>query len=335
MKTLITGGAGYVGSTVASACVDAGITPVILDDLSTGREEFVEHRIFYRGDIADASVVSRIFADHPDIFATIHCASKIIVPESVAHPLSYYHENVTKTLGLLQNLIDHDCQRIVYSSSASIYRPTDSFEVDEASELEPTSPYARTKVMNEWILEDAARAYGVRVISLRYFNPIGADPRMRTGLQEPMPTHALAKLIEVVNQDQPFTITGTDWPTRDGTGLRDYIHVWDLAQAHVRAIEQFDHVVPGGNASYRAINVGSGQGTTVRELVAAFQHATDRPVVVSESGPRPGDGPGVYARIDLAKELLGWRPEYSLTEAIRDTVRWFGTRDRVLGGPSI
>lgn len=291
-------------------------------------------RIFYRGDIADASVIDRIFADHPDLFATIHCAAKIIVPDSVAHPLAYYEENVTKTLRLVQHLIDHGCQRIVYSSSASIYRPTESFAVDETSELGPTSPYARTKVIAEWILEDVARAHGVRAIALRYFNPIGADPRLRTGLQDPNPTHALGKLIEAAQRNQAFTITGTDWPTRDGSGIRDYIHVWDLARAHVRAIERFDHAVPGGDVSYRAINVGTGHGTTVRELVAAFQEATDKPLVVEESGPRPGDGVGCYARTDLAEELLGWRAEYSVTEAIRDAIRWSEARDGVLGATS-
>jgi UDP-glucose 4-epimerase len=334
MKTIITGGAGYVGSTVASACLDAGITPVILDDLSTGREAFVKGRIFYRGDIADASVVDRIFADHPDIFATIHCAAKIIVPDSVARPLAYYHENVTKTLHLIENLIDHGCQRIVYSSSASIYGPTETFTVDEASELEPTSPYARTKVVVEWILEDAAQAHGIRVISLRYFNPIGADPWMRTGQQDPNPTHALGRLMEAANHDRPFTVTGTDWPTRDGSGIRDYIHVWDLARAHVRAIERFDQVVPGGNASYRAINLGTGRGTTVRELVAAFQDATGKRLTVAEAGPRPGDAMGTYARTDLARELLDWQAEYTVTDGIRDTVRWFEARESVLGGPS-
>ena len=333
MKTLITGGAGYVGSTVASACIDAGITPVILDDLSTGREEFVEGRISYRGDIADGALLGRIFDDHPDIFATIHCAAKIVVPDSVARPLTYYEANVAKTIRLVEHLLERDCRRILYSSSASIYGATEDFTVDEASGLEPGSPYARTKVMVEWILEDAARAHDLRVISLRYFNPIGTDPQMRTGLQNPQPSHALGKLIEAFRNDRPFTITGTDWPTRDGSGIRDYIHVWDLARAHVRAIERFDSVVPGGDDAYRVINLGTGRGTTVRELVAAFQDATGKPMAVTEAGPRPGDAIGAYARTDLASELLDWQAELSVADGIRDTLRWFETRDRVLGAP--
>jgi UDP-glucose 4-epimerase len=333
MKTLITGGAGYVGSTVASACIDAGITPVILDDLSTGREEFVADRTFYRGDIADAALIGRIFEDHPDIFATIHCAAKIVVPDSVARPLWYYQENVVKTLRLIELLLERGCQRLVYSSSASIYRATDDFAVGESSELEPTSPYARTKVMVEWILEDSARAYGLGVISLRYFNPIGSDPQLRTGLADPQPTHALGKLIEAASRGRAFTITGTDWPTRDGSGIRDYIHVWDLARAHVRALERFDRVVGGGTIPYRGINLGTGRGTTVRELVAAFQDATGKHLAVTESGPRPGDAIGAYASTDLARELLDWQAEYSISEGIRDTVRWFERRDRVLGMP--
>ena len=330
MKTLITGGAGYVGSTVASACIDAGITPVILDDLSTGREEFVAGRIFYRGDIADARLVRKIFKDHPDIFVTIHCAAKIVVLDSMVQPLSYYDANVAKTLRLLETLVAVGCRRIVHSSSASIYGAAEGFVVDESSGLEPGSPYARTKVMVEWILEDAARAHGLRVLSLRYFNPIAADPQLRTGLQNMEPSHALGKLLEAASAGKAFTITGTDWPTRDGSGIRDYIHVWDLAQAHVRAIERFDAVFPGGSDSYRVINLGTGRGTTVRELVAAFQEATGTPLAVEESGPRPGDAVGSYTQTGLARKLLGWQAEHSVADAIRDSVRWLEVRERVL-----
>jgi UDP-glucose 4-epimerase len=331
LKTLITGGAGYVGSTVASACIDAGITPVILDDLSTGREEFVDGRIFYRGDIADGDLIGRIFHDHPDISATIHCAAKIVVPDSVARPLSYYDENVVKSVRLVESLLEQGCRRVVYSSSASIYQSTEDFVVDESSTLEPTSPYARTKVMVEWILEDSARAYGLGVISLRYFNPIGNDPQLRTGLADPKPTHVLGKLMEAAAKREPFTITGTDWPTRDGSGIRDYIHVWDLARAHVRAIERFDAVLAGQSTPYRVINLGTGRGTTVRELAAAFESATGRRLAVAESDPRPGDAIGSYASADLARELLDWQAEYSVADGIRDAVRWSERRAPVLG----
>lgn len=196
MKTLVTGGAGFIGSTVASACLDAGVTPVILDDLSTGRIEFVAERTFYHGDIADGALLDRIFADHPDIESTVHCAARIVVLESVSQPLLYYRNNVGKTVDLVEHLLRNRCGRLFFSSSASVYQPGPDLAVDEASALAPRSPYAATKIMVERILADAAVARALRALSLRYFNPIGADPQLRIGPQDPAPTHAMGKLIE-------------------------------------------------------------------------------------------------------------------------------------------
>ena len=180
-EVLITGGAGFIGSTVASACLDAGLVPVILDNLSTGRREFTEGRYFYEGDIADPDLLDRAFADHPGIAATVHCAALTIVPESVANPIRYYRENVTKTLELIEGLVRNDCRRLVFSSSASVYAAGSRGEVDETAPIRPASPYARTKAITEWVLEDVARAGDMHAIALRYFNPIGADPEFRTG----------------------------------------------------------------------------------------------------------------------------------------------------------
>lgn len=185
MKVLVAGGAGFIGSTVVSACLDDGLVPVILDNLNTGRREFTRDRIFYQGDIADGALIDRIFADHPDITAVVHAAALIVVPESVAQPLRYYRENVGKSVDFLDHLLRNGCQRVLFSSSAAIYRPGEDFSVDENSDLEPTSPYGRTKAMLETILADTAAATDLRALSLRYFNPIGADPTMRTGLQLP------------------------------------------------------------------------------------------------------------------------------------------------------
>jgi len=328
MKVLIAGGAGYIGSTVASACLDAGISPVILDSLVTGRREFTAGRAFYEGDIADGALVDRIFARHPDIGAVIHCAALIVVPDSVADPIGYYRANVTKSLEFVAHLLRNGCSRLIFSSSAAFYRAGADLSVDEDSVIDPQSPYARTKAVCEAMFADIAASKPVRVLSLRYFNPIGADPKMRTGLQVRQPTHALGQMILAHQAGVPFVITGTDWPTRDGTGLRDYVHVWDLAAAHVAALTRFDTL--SGQAT--AVNLGTGTGTTVRELLAAFNRVAGRPVEVREAGRRPGDAAGAYSRIDRAERLLGWRPQYDLAEGIGHSLQWAALRDEILPG---
>ncbi|GAA1660224.1 UDP-glucose 4-epimerase GalE [Nonomuraea maheshkhaliensis] len=321
MRVLITGGAGYIGSTIASACLDAGIEPVILDSLVTGRREFAEGRAFYEGKISDGPLIDRIFTENPDIEAVIHCAALIVVPDSVADPIGYYRANVAESLELVDHLIRNGRTRMIFSSSASIYRAGDDHTVTEESPLDPQSPYARTKAVCEGMFADIAAGAPIRILSLRYFNPIGADPKMRTGLQLRRPSHALGKLIEAYDDGVPFRITGTGWPTADGTGIRDYVHVWDLATAHVAALERFDGLEAG------VINLGTGAGTTVRELVDAFNRVVDRPVEVVEAPARPGDVAGAYTRSDLAHRLLGWRARHSIEEGIRHSLEWAALRD--------
>ncbi|MEV4438072.1 UDP-glucose 4-epimerase GalE [Streptomyces sp. NPDC049577] len=332
MKVLITGGAGFIGSTIASACADDGITPVILDNLVTGRREFAAPHAFYEGDIADGDLIDKVFAEHRDIYAVIHCASLIVVPESVANPLAYYSNNLAGSIALLGHLARNRCDRLIFSSSASIYRPSeDDFTVDEDSPLAPASPYAHTKAMAEQILKDTATAGGPRSMSLRYFNPIGADPQLRTGLQVLKPTHALGRMIDAHHSGQKFTITGTDWPTPDGTCVRDYVHVWDLADAHLRALHRFDQVLPtDGTDRHQVIILGAGKATTVRELVNAFGEVTGRPLPVVETARRPGDTVGAYSRSTRAKDLLGWEPQHTITDGIRDSLRWYDKRDTLL-----
>jgi UDP-glucose 4-epimerase len=328
MDLLITGGAGFIGSTIASAAIDAGHRPVILDSLVTGRREFTEGRVFYEGDIADRGLVDRILDDHPDIGAVIHCAALIVVPESVARPGDYYRANVVKTLDFLETINARGLTNLIFSSSASIYRPDDDFSVDETSALEPLSPYARTKMMMEEILQDLAAASGLRVLSLRYFNPIGADPKLRTGLQVRYPSHALGKLIEARTTRTPFSVTGEDFPTRDGSGIRDYVHVWDLAQAHLAALEHFDEAV--GDDGYTVVNLGTGTGTTVKELVTAFEEVTGEPLEVTSAPRRPGDSVGAFTRSDKAERLLGWTAKHSVREGIADSLAWFDRRGQIL-----
>lgn len=321
MKVLITGGAGYIGSTIATACIEAGLDVVLLDDLSRGLRSFGEGRDLYVGDIADVAVVDRLLADHPDIDAVIHCAARIVVPESVADPLGYYEANVGKTIVLLQRLRDAGIPRIVFSSSAAVYAGEGGDGVDEAGRLAPASPYATSKAMVEQILDDAANAGDFRAIALRYFNPIGADPQLRTGLQNPTPSHALGKIMQASASGERFTITGTDWATRDGSGLRDYIHVWDLALAHVAAVQKFDDVATH-DEPYQVINLGTGDGVTVRELVAAFERVTGEPLAVIETDRRPGDQAGAFAIVDRAAEVLDWRAERSVDDGVRDAIAW-------------
>jgi UDP-glucose 4-epimerase len=328
MKVLIAGGAGYIGSTIASACLDAGISPVILDSLVTGRREFAAGRAFYQGDIANGPLVDRVFAEHPDIDAVIHCAALIVVPDSVADPVGYYRANVAKSLDFITHLLRNGCGRLIFSSSAAIYRPGADLTVDEDSPVDPQSPYARTKAVCEAMFADIATAEPIRVLSLRYFNPIGADPKMRTGLQLPRPTHALGKMIAAQAEGVPFLVTGTDYPTRDGSGIRDYIHVWDLAEAHVAALGSFD-ALPGPAS---VINLGTGRGTTVLELLDAFNRVAARPIQAREAERRPGDVVGGYSRIDRARRLLSWQPRYDIAEGIRHSLAWAAIREEVLSG---
>ena len=329
MKVLIAGGAGFIGSTIASACLDRGVTPVILDSLVTGRREFTRGREFYEGDIADADLLGQVWRDHPDVDAAILCAALISVPESVADPVGYYEANVVKGLRFVEHLAGLGCTRLLFSSSASVYGTSDTPMVDEDAPLRPESPYARTKAACEVMFRDVAGVTGPRVLSLRYFNPIGADPAMRTGLQQPLPTHALGQLIAAHESGWSFRVTGTDYPTRDGTGIRDYVHVWDLAAAHLAALERFDAVL--GASSYEVINLGTGMGTTVRELVAAFNSVVEIPVAVVDSSRRPGDVAGAYASRDKAERLLGWVPERSIVDGVRDSLEWSRVRRGVLG----
>jgi UDP-glucose 4-epimerase len=329
VKVLIAGGAGYIGSTVASACLDAGIVPVIVDNLVTGRREFAAGREFYEGDIADGPLIDRIFGEHPDIEATVHCAALIVVPDSVADPVGYYRSNVSKSLDFVAHLLRNGCGRMIFSSSAAIYSAATDLTVDESSPLDPQSPYARTKAICEAMFADIAATQPIRVLSLRYFNPIGADPSMRTGLQLPRPSHALGKMIEAMEEGQPFLVTGTDYPTRDGSGIRDYVHVWDLAAAHVAAMERLD-VLLSADVRSMVINLGTGTGTTVRELLDAFNRVSTVQISAREADARPGDVAGAYTRSDTAQRLLDWTPRYSIDEGIRHSLQWAGLRDQVL-----
>lgn len=322
MTVLVTGGAGYIGSTICSALEDAGHLPIVLDSLVSGSPVPAEDRLFYRGEIGDPDVIARIFAEHPSLSCAIHCAALAIVPDSVERPLDYYTNNVSDSIKLFGNLIERGCRGIVFSSSASVYDPAYGPEVTETSPTRPLSPYARTKLMVEMVLKDLSAVTDVKALSLRYFNPIGADPEMRTGQLQKTATQIMSVLLEVASGKRAeFSVTGTNWPTRDGTGIRDYVHVWDLARAHVAAVERLDDIFPG-KGGYDVINLGTGTGVTVREFIDAFENVHGSKLPTIDAPPRPGDIAGAYANVDKACQLLDWRPELTLEEGIRHALEW-------------
>jgi UDP-glucose 4-epimerase len=334
MKVLITGGAGYIGAITARALDRAGHVPVILDSLLTGPRAFVGDRTFYAGDIADRHLVAKIVSDHPDLACTIHMAARTVVPESVAYPYLYYRDNVAKSLELVDQLVMCGKPNVVFSSSAAVYASAEGFEVWEDSPLDPASPYARTKHVMEMALLDLAANTALRAVILRYFNPIGADPALTAGVYAREPSHVLGQLtMAALGQQGAFTLTGTDYPTRDGTGLRDYVHVWDVAQAHVAAVERFDDLLAKVDAPSTVMNIGTGASTTVRELIASFSSVFGARVPVHEAPPRPGDSVGSFANVDKALDLLGWSADYGLEDGIASSLAWAKKRQEILGYP--
>ena len=322
MKVLITGGAGYIGSTICSALEDNGHIPVILDSLINGSQKFTENRKFYKGDIDDPQLLKQIITDNEDIQIVIHCAALMQVPESMKNPSEYYYNNVIKSIKFLNHLRLSSISRIIFSSTASVYAGTDGRMVTESSSLSPNSPYSKTKLSVEMAIKDFCHAYGMKGISLRYFNPIGADPKMRSGPSNKNPSHVIGKLSEALQtSDGTFEITGSEWPTRDGTGIRDYVHVWDVALAHVRAVQNFNQIVTD-EYPYSEINIGSGEGTTVLELLSAFEEVAGGKIQTVDGDPRPGDVAGAYTNRDKAKALLDWEPRFSLEQGIADFLKW-------------
>jgi UDP-glucose 4-epimerase len=332
VKVLVTGGAGYIGSTTAKALEQAGHTPVVLDSLLTGPRQFVRDRLFYDGDVGDLGLLERVLSDHPDIACTIHMAARVVVPESVTTPYEYYRDNVAKSLELFHALAVLGRPRVIFSSSASVYAAVEGFEVRETSPLEPPSPYARTKQMTEQVLADLATAGQLQSVVLRYFNPVGSDPDLDSGVHAREPSHVLGQLTAVaLGRRDAFQLTGTRFPTPDGTGIRDYVHVWDVARAHVAAVERFDDVLAAEGAATSVVNLGTGRGVSVRELLTVFENVLGRPLPVVEAPPRPGDAVGSFANVDKARAVLGWTSELTVEEGVESALQWMAKRRQLLG----
>ena len=319
MSVLVTGGAGYIGSHMVWELLDAGEEVVVLDRLSTGFDWAVppEARLVV-GDIADRDLVATLIRDHA-VDAIIHFAGSIIVPESVADPLAYYENNTCKTRALIEAAVKGGVANFIFSSTAAVYGGAGMEPVREDARLAPESPYGASKLMSEWMLRDAAAAHGLRYSALRYFNVAGADPKGRTGQSTPGATHLIKVACETALDKRPYMqIFGKDYPTPDGTCIRDYIHVSDLVAAHRLALQRLRN----GGASLVA-NCGYGHGYSVLEVIDAVRRVFGRDFDVRTGDRRPGDAAAVVANSDLARSELGWSPRYDDLDAIvRDALAW-------------
>jgi UDP-glucose 4-epimerase len=319
MSVLVTGGAGYIGGHMTLGLMDAGKTVVVLDNLSTGFAWAVpDGAKLVVGDTGDADLVARLIAEH-EVDAVAHFAAKIVVPESVIDPLDYYLNNTSNARTLIETAIKGGVKSFIFSSTAAVYGETSSESVSEDAPQEPISPYGRSKLMVEWMLEDASRAYDFRYVALRYFNVAGADPAGRLGQSTPKATHLIKRGVQTALGIYPsLEIFGQDYPTRDGTCVRDYIQVTDLIDAHLAALAY----LRGGGASL-VCNCGYGHGQTVKEVVEVVKRVSGVDFRVIMSPRRPGDPAALVARADRAKSALGWRPARdNLDEIVRQALDW-------------
>jgi UDP-arabinose 4-epimerase len=314
---LVTGGAGYIGSHTCKALALAGHTPVTYDNLSRGFEHAVKWGPFEPGDILDPDRLGGAIARHrPD--AVVHFAALAYVGESMADPGLYFRNNVVGTLGLLDAMRAHGVERIVFSSSCTTYGAKTSEPITEERPQAPVDPYGRSKWMVEQILRDYAHAYGLRAVALRYFNAAGADPDGEIGEDHDPETHLIPVLLDAAAKGAPFTINGADYDTHDGTCVRDYVHVSDLAEAHVLALRSLER-----GAGFAAYNLGTGRGFSIREIIDAASRRLGRSVEVSVGPRRPGDLDATTAVAALAERELGWTPRLSNMDDIIDTAwRW-------------
>jgi UDP-glucose 4-epimerase len=315
---LVTGGAGYIGSHVVLQLRERGEAVVVLDNLSTGFRQAVLDAPLVVGEVGDGELVARLLAEH-GIGTVMHFAANTIVPESVSEPLKYYGNNTCATRNLLAACLRGGVRRLVFSSTAAVYGMPEQGVAREDSPLAPINPYGTSKLMSEWILRDLAAASDFRYVSLRYFNVAGSDPRCRIGQATARATLLIKVACEaVVGKRAHVSIYGTDYPTADGTGIRDYIHVEDLARAHLDAL---DYLRSGGAAA--TLNCGYGHGYSVRQVLEAVQRVAGKALAIREEPRRAGDPPALVAHAERIRTLLGWQPRLDDLDAIvRTSLRW-------------
>jgi UDP-arabinose 4-epimerase len=317
---LVTGGAGFIGSHTCKELRKAGYTPVTFDNLSTGHADAVRFGPLVRGDVRDPGAVAAAINRHKAV-AVIHFAASAYVGESVLHPGRYYNNNLDGMIGVLAGARAAGVSRIVFSSSCATYGVPDRLPITESTPQKPINPYGRTKLVCEWMLADNAAAHGLRYVALRYFNAAGADPEGEIGERHDPETHLIPLAMRAAaGEGPPLQVFGSDYPTPDGTCLRDYIHVCDLARAHVLALR---HLLADGDNL--ALNLGSGTGLSVRDILAGIAALTGRPVPVVWGPRRPGDPPALVADPSLARARLGFAAQRSdLTSLLTDAAPWFG-----------
>ena len=320
-KYLVCGGAGYIGSHMCKRLHEAGHQVVVCDDLSTGHVGALQWGLHAYGSLEDAAFLRELFASH-DFDGVLHFAALSVVAESMRDPQRYYGHNVAATLNLLRVMREFEVSKLVFSSTAAVFGEPQSRLIAEDHPTVPVNPYGLSKLMVEQILRDSARAYGLRAVSLRYFNSAGADPSAVIGEAHNPETHLIPKLArKAAGEDMRVTINGTDYATEDGTCVRDYVHVNDLAEAHLLALDHLDHAV-----GMHTFNLGNGTGHSVKQVVDAVREVTGAELDIAITGRRPGDPAHLVAGSKRARAVLGWEPRYTkIADIIETAVRWHGT----------
>ena len=318
MNILVTGGAGYIGSHCCKALSQKGFQPITIDNLVYGHKKFAKWGPFYEGDAGHPADLNKCFNTH-QIDAVMHFAAYAYVGESVEDPMKYYRNNVLKTIELLRTALENGVKTFVFSSTCATYGNPEKIPLEENHPLNPVNPYGKTKRMIEEILADCQSAYGLKYISLRYFNAAGADPDAEIGEDHDPETHLIPLVLDVAaNKSPAIKVFGTDYKTADGTCIRDYIHVTDLAQAHILALEQLI-----GGADSNVYNLGNGQGFSVLEVIERAKKITGKDIPAENSDRRPGDPPVLIASNKKAVKELGWKPQFAdLDDIIGTAWKW-------------